>query len=426
MRPDIPETVRSGENFDFSELFGNEQMALGARCQLIQDAATQIEQKYQIPYHRKMLSRADRIVNIADRNGDPVEMLMFGSNNYLGIASHPLVRERVLAAIDNWGTGIGGPPMLNGYTSLTRSLEERLAGIKGQEDAMVFSSGFSANLAVTGGLMQKSDVCYYDEYSHASFYDGLRLSKGGARRFPHNDIDKLSDLIASRKGKSGDVFIGIEGVYSMDGDISNLNEIAPLCRDNNAILILDDAHGTGVMGGNGRGTCEHFGLCGAVDIVMGTFSKALAVNGGFLTASKAIIEYLRYSARSYMFSAAMPPGTIAAALGALDVIASEPERLSQLRKNTRYAQQSLNSLQWGFRLDNHTPILVLPTPPAMDIRAAANAFQEAGIFLNPVEFPAVPFENQRFRISLMSDHTTSDIDRLVETVNDVWRTHSLA
>jgi 8-amino-7-oxononanoate synthase len=417
-------TLRSAENFEFSDLFDNETMNLMARCQYVQDAAVRISQKYQIPYHREILTRADRFVHIADRNGNAAEMLMFGSNNYLGIASHPLVRERIMAAIDKWGTGTGGPPMLNGYTSLTKTLEERLAAMKGQEDAMIFSSGFGANLAVSSGLMQKSDVCYYDEHSHASFYDGLRLSRCKARRFPHNDIRKLTELVESRRGKTGDIYVGVEGVYSMDGDISDLNEIVLLCRENNAMLILDDAHGTGVMGPTGRGTCEYFGLCGAADIVMGTFSKSLAINGGFLAASKGIIDYLRYAARSYMFSAAMPPTTIAAALGALDVIEAEPERLLRLRENTTYAQRSLNALSWGFELNNPSPILVLPTPPEIDIRAAAHAFQEAGIFLNPVEFPAVPVENQRFRISIMSNHTTDDIDRLVETVNNVWTKHS--
>jgi glycine C-acetyltransferase len=272
-------------------------------------------------YLRSIVSPAGREVTVDDPFTDRHRsMLMFGSNNYLGLANHPDVISRVHKAIKDYGCGIGGPPLLNGYTKIVREAEERLAALKGDQDAMIFSSGFMANLGIIGALAQQSDVILFDELSHASFYDGTRLTKARSVSFKHNNLENLEFLLDQNTKTEGSIFVCVEGVYSMDGNLAPLDKIAPLCKRYNALLIVDDAHGTGVMGENGRGTAFHFQCSDDVDITMGTFSKVFATCGGFVTGSRRIINYLRFYARSYMFSASVPPPVIATVLGGLDLM----------------------------------------------------------------------------------------------------------
>lgn len=416
---------RSGENFDPASLFDKQRnLNLAQRAAYIDTMVRNDRALGRMPYHRVIGSAADREVLVHDHDA-PVarRMLMFGSNNYLGLANHPRVRERVLQAIRTYGTGIGGPPFLNGYLRITRELEERLAAHKEQEDALIYSSGFSANLALPSALSRRTDRVYYDEYSHASLFDGLRLGGIPAKRFAHNDVTHLESLLAQEKPAGRDVFVAVEGVYSMDGDLAPLDRIVPLCRRHGAISVVDDAHGTGVIGARGHGAGEHFGVAADIDVLMGTFSKTLAVSGGFVCASRPLIEYLRWMSRSYMFSAALAPPTIAAVHGALDVIEAEPERMEALRQNVAYTVASLNALPWGFCIDTPSAILIVPTPADMDIKAACGLLHEEGLFVNPVHYPAVPHGQERFRISLMSTHTRADIDRLVEVIDRIWREH---
>lgn len=419
----MEEPIRAGENFDLVyELFRGTDLMLDERLRGFYEIFEAERKSERVFYHRIIGSPAGREVMVEDRaSGGLRPMLMFGSNNYLGLGNHPYIREKVKEAIDTWGTGIGGPPFLNGYLKITQGLEERLAASKKKEAALIFSSGYSANLAVVAGLTRGVDKVLYDEYSHASFTDGMRMARVPAKRFPHNDLVRLERFLSTaRKDGTKDVFVGVEGVYSMDGDLAPLDKIVPLCKRHKAFLIVDDAHGTGVMGDHGGGTGEHFDVAADIDVLMATFSKAIGVNGGFLAASRALIEYLRFAARSYMFSAAMPPTTIAAIHAALDVIEREPQLLSLLRANVRYLSDQLNRLSWGFNVDTPSAIIVLEIPQNMDIRRAAADFQDRGIFINPVEFPAVPLSKQRFRISVMATHTKADLDRLVEAVDQVW------
>lgn len=419
------EMPRSGENFDPAALFDGRDLTLAQRAVYIDTMVRQDRADGRMPYHRVIGSAAGREVLVHDRDGVRAQrLLMFGSNNYLGLATHPKVRERVMRAIDQYGTGIGGPPLLNGYLRITRELEERLAAHKQQEDAMIFSSGFSANLALPGALARRTDCIYYDEYSHASLFDGLRLGDIPAKRFPHNDVSRLEAMLAKPRSSRQDVFVAVEGVYSMDGDLAPLDRIAPLCRRHGALLVVDDAHGTGVIGAHGCGAGEHFGVASQIDVLMGTFSKALAVSGGFVCASRPLIEYLRCMSRSYVFSAALPPPTIAAVHGALDVIESEPERMQALHDNVAYALAALNALPWGFTLHTDSAILIVPTPAQMDIRRASAYLHEQGLFINPVHYPAVPRGQERLRISLMCTHTRDDIDRLADGIDGLWRQYS--
>lgn len=346
--------------------------------------------------------------------GDVRPMLMFGSNNYLGLANDPLVLKRVEESLRQFGAGVAGPPMLNGTTSVHRQLECRLARLKCADDALLYSSGYAANLGWTTGLVGGRDALVLDERSHASTFDGARLSRGRLVTFRHNDVADLRATLAAlaASGEFVNLFVTVEGVYSMDGDVAPLDEIAPVCQQFDAFLVVDDAHGTGVLGENGRGAAEHFGVEGRVDLVMGTFSKALAVTGGFLAGSKEVIEYLRFFSRSYFFSASLPPTTAAAVLAGLDVIEQEPERRQELHENVRYLVQQLRSR--GIETESSSAIVPVRVPRG--IRRVACRLHDAGIFVNAIEYPAVPKGKERLRVSVTSEHTRQDIDRLVDAL----------
>lgn len=376
-------------------------------------------------YQRLVISPMDREVIVKDLyTGDHHKMLMFASNNYLGLANHPYVKKKVNEALHNYGVGIGGPPLLNGYSILMAELEQRLADLKQQESAMIFSTGFSTNLGLLAALVEEDDLVLHDELSHASFYDGLRLAQVKAISFKHNNLEDLEEkLKLNSKNRKGEIFIGIEGVYSMDGDLAPLDRMLPLIKKYKAICLLDDAHGTGVLGKRGSGTSEHFGLCKDIDIAMGTFSKSFGMTGGFLAASKEVINYIRYFARPYVFSASLPPTTLAAVLAGIDVIEKEPWRREMLMQNVQYATQQLRP--FGLVREPEAAIIALSVPQTMNLRKANYQFHQKGIFLNAIEYPAVPMDQQRFRISIMAEHTKKDIDQLVESIEQVWKDKSL-
>jgi glycine C-acetyltransferase len=415
------ELYQGGENFDLRDiLLKGRSLPLEERTAHFQDFLLSLRQHDENLCMRCIDSPSDRTVRVVDPiTGSQHEMLMFGSNNYLGLATHPHVVQQAAHAASVYGTGLSGPPLLNGYTTLHRQLEERLAALKGTEDAMIYSSGYGANVGMVSGLASRNDIILFDAYSHASFCDGIALSGAQSFHFFHNDVAHLSGLLEQIQTRPhNDVYVGVEGVYSMDGDLAPLDKIVPLCRKYGAHLMLDDAHGTGVMGLHGRGTAEFFGLDGQIPFTMGTFSKAFTVTGGFVAGEKAITDYLRYFARSYMFSASLPPSTIATVLAALDVLDHEPDRLTSLHDNVAYTADRLRRL--GFVTPSQSAIIPLRVPVGMDIRRASRAFHERGIFVNSVEYPAVPVSQQRFRLSVMATHTRQDIDRLIEVVEEVW------
>jgi glycine C-acetyltransferase len=412
---------RGGENFDLRDmLLRGRHMRLTDRTRFFGGFLRDLEDHGELLTRRCISSAADREVQVTDPvSGATRPMLMFGSNNYLGLATHPHLRARAEAALREFGAGVGGPPLLNGYTTLHRELEQRLAALKGAEDALIFASGYAANVGLVNGLMQKSDTVYYDAYSHASFCDGMKMAGVQALSFPHNDLKALRAMLATAGGgRTGDRYVAVEGVYSMDGDLAPLPGLIALCREFDAILLVDDAHGTGVLGAHGGGTAEHYGIKSESAISMGTFSKTFAVTGGFIAGPKPVIDYLRYFARSYMFSASLSPVVVATVLAGLDVLEQEPERRWHLRQNIAYAATCLNRA--GFDVHPTTPIVPLIVPEWMDIRRASRLFNEKGIFVNSIEYPAVPVTQQRFRISIMATHTGHDIERLTRAICEVW------
>lgn len=418
----VHEQYEGGENFDLRQiLLQGRNLRLHERTALFGSFLGKLESNREMQCLRRLATSTDREVLVGDpHTGLPRRMLMFGSNNYLGLATHPVVKERVKKVIDFYGVGVGGPPLLNGYTVLHHELEERLAALKQTEDALIFSSGYGANVGLAVGLFGQGDTVIADAYSHASFCDGVKLSGARALRFCHNDVGGLAHLLNEvRQRQHGEIFVGVEGVYSMDGDLAPLDALVPLCKQQGAIIVLDDAHGTGVMGPGGHGTASHFGLEGKIDITMGTFSKAFAVTGGFVAASKPIIDYLRFFARPYMFSASLPPMVVATVLACLDTIDREPEIVERLRENVRYAATGLQKLR--FAAHPQAAIIPLRVPAWMNIRRAARRLHELGIFVNSVEYPAVPVSQQRFRLSVMATHTHEDIDRLLSAIASVWK-----
>ncbi len=414
-----------GENFSLRDiLLQGRKMSLDERTKFFSHWIGTRRTQGESLYLRTATSMADRAVDYFDPwTGTVRSMLMFGSNNYLGLTSHPYVREQVKKAVDKFGSGIGGPPLLNGYTTLHSELEERLSALKGKEDTLVFQSGYGANVGLVSCLAGKHDTVVYDVHSHASFYDGIKMADAPAVKFGHNDVEELETILQGLSSRTtGDTFVGIEGVYSMDGSLAPLDRIVPVSKRYGAILMIDDAHGTGVTG-MGRGTPEHFGVADDVDIAMGTFSKAFGVVGGFVSTTKPIADYLRFFARSYMFSSSLAPAVLAAVIASLELLEKEPGIHRQLMDNIDYLTRGLHRL--GFGVNPQSAIIPLPVPQTLNIRKAAYHFHRAGIFINSIEYPAVPANQQRFRISMMATHTREDIDRLLEVVEEVWNVYNL-
>lgn len=366
------------------------------------------------PYFKAISRLAGPHVTVDGR-----DMIMVGSNNYLGLTTHPRVKAAALEALQEFGTSCSGSRFLNGTLDMHEKLEASLAEFTGKEAAQVFSTGFLTNQGVIAPLIGRSDTVVIDRLVHASIVEGVRLAFGKVRRFRHNDIESLRknlEVCADSKG----VLVVVDGVYSMEGDIAPLPPIVEACKEYGARIMVDDAHGLGVLGANGRGTLEHFGLSDDVDLVMGTFSKSFASLGGFVAGDARVISYIKHHSRALIFSAAMPPSAIAAAQAALDVIRSEPEIRENLWRNTRFLMDAVVGL--GFETGpTETPIV--PLIVGDDIRAAyfwKRLFDE-GLFTNCVLAPGVPEGSQRIRMCLMATHTMEDLEKVVEICGRVGK-----
>ena len=365
-------------------------------------------------YYRGISSPQDPVVTM-----DGQKVVMLGSNNYLGLTSHPAVKEASAAAVMRYGTGCAGSRLLNGTLDIHIELEERLAAFMRSEAALTFSTGFQVNLGVLSCLLGRQDVAFLDSMDHASIIDGVRLGFGKSLKYKHNDMADLEGKLARTSDDKGKL-IAVDGVFSMEGDIANLPEIVKLKNSYGARLLVDDAHGIGVLGESGRGTGEHFGIEHEVDLVMGTFSKSLATVGGFIASSNEVVDFIRHNARSGIFSAAMPPGTAAAALKAIAIVEAEPERRKQLWESTHYMRQELQGL--GFDT-GHSESPVIPIAVGEDFAAfsMAKRLQEEGVFVNPIVTPAVPPGQGMIRTSYMATHRREHLDRALTAIAKVGR-----
>jgi 8-amino-7-oxononanoate synthase len=366
------------------------------------------------PYFKPISESEDTVVVIEGQ-----KRIMLGSNNYLGLTHHPKVLEAASRALHIYGSGCTGSRFLNGTLDLHLQLEEALARFLGKEDCIVFSTGYNANLGLISGLVSKGDVVFLDKLDHASIVDGAKMSYGNTVRFNHGDLAGLERKLAQCAEPGGRMVI-VDGVYSMEGDIADLAGLLKVCRRYGAALAVDDAHSIGVLGPNGDGTAAHFGLTDEVDIVAGTFSKSLASIGGFVAASRQVINYLRHHSRPLIFTAALPPANTAGVLAAVAVIQTEPERREQLWTNTRRLADGFRSL--GFDTGpSETPIVPILIGPLDKTLVMWRKVFDAGVFTNPVVPPAVAPSQCRLRTSVMATHTADQIDYCLETVGRIGR-----
>jgi len=336
------------------------------------------------------------------------KVLMFGSNSYLGLTNHPKVKEAAIAAINKYGTGCAGSRFLNGTLDLHIELEQKIAEFIGKDEAIVFSTGYQVNQGALPALTGRKDYIIIDELNHASIIVGRQLSHSIAKKFKHNNMASLERVLKSCEPDAIKLIV-VDGVFSMEGDIVNLPEIVRLSKKYGASIYVDEAHGLGVLGKTGRGTCEHFGLTDDVDLIMGTFSKSLAAIGGFIAGDKEVINYLRHNARSYIFSASNTPASTAATLAALEILKSEPERLKHLWDVTNYALKVLR--QAGFEIGNtETPIIPLYIRDNDKTFLITQRLFEDGVFVNPVVSPAVAPDSTLIRFSLMATHSFEQVD----------------
>ncbi|MCA9938468.1 MAG: pyridoxal phosphate-dependent aminotransferase family protein [Anaerolineales bacterium] len=345
-------------------------------------------------------------------------IIMIGSNNYLGLTTHPRVREAARKAIDEFGTSCTGSRFLNGTLRLHMELEERLAAFVGKEAALVFSTGMQANLGAISCLLGPNDYAIIDKANHASIVDGCRLGGGQVKRFRHNDMQHL-EMVLSRIPSDAGKLIIVDGVYSMEGDIAPLDKIVPICRRYGARLYVDDAHSLGVLG-KGRGTAAHFGLVDQVDLIMGTFSKSFASIGGFVAGDADIISFIKHNARSLIFSASLPASNVMAAMTALDIMESEPEHVERLWKNGHKMLHGLTEL--GFDTGHtQTPIIPIIIGENDPTYLTWKLLYERGLYTNPVRTPAVPPGRSLLRTSYMATHTEQQLDRALDILASTGR-----
>ena len=370
------------------------------------------------PYFRAISSEQDPEVII---NGKKV--LMFGSNCYSGLVNDPRIKEAAIEATKKYGTGCAGSPFLNGTLDIHKELEQAIAKYIGKEDVMIYSTGFEVNLGVVSCLTGREDYILWDEQDHASIIEGRRLSFSTCLKYKHNDMESLEKQLqkcAPDKVK----LIVTDGVFSMEGDVANLPEIVRLAKKYNASVMVDEAHGIGVFGKGGRGTCDHFGVTKDVDLVMGTFSKSFASLGGFIATDKEITNYLRHHSRSYIFTASITPASTAAALKALEIMQAEPERQEHLWEITNFALEGFRNM--GCEIGNtSTPIIPLFIRDDFKTYHVVRDLFDAGLFVNPVVSPAVAPQDTLIRFSLMATHTKEQVEYALETIQKVFRKYQL-
>ena len=361
---------------------------------------------------------------ITSKQGTEVEMeghkvLMFGSNAYTGLTGDQRVIDAAKAALDKYGSGCAGSRFLNGTLDLHVQLEKELAAFEGKDDALCFSTGFSVNAGVIPAVVGRGDYLICDDRDHASIVDGRRQSFARQLHYKHNDMEDLENILKSLPYEAVKLIV-VDGVFSMEGDLCNLPKLVELKHKYNCSLMVDEAHGLGVFGRQGRGVCDHFGLTDEVDLIMGTFSKSLASIGGFIAGDKDTINYLRHTTRTYIFSASDTPAATAAAMEALHIIQQEPERIEHLWKVTNYALKRFR--EEGFEIgETESPIIPLYIHDVEKTFLVTKLAFEAGVFINPVIPPACAPQDTLVRFALMATHTEEEVERGVQALTKIFK-----
>ncbi|HCZ22961.1 MAG TPA: 8-amino-7-oxononanoate synthase [Rikenellaceae bacterium] len=366
------------------------------------------------PYFRAITSKQGPVVTMGGHR-----VLMFGSNAYTGLTGDDRVIEAGKKALDKYGSGCAGSRFLNGTLDIHVQLEKELAEFEHKEDALCFSTGFFVNSGVIPAVVGRGDYLICDDRDHASIVDGRRLSFATQLHYKHNDMADLERVLAKLPHEAVKLIV-VDGVFSMEGDLANLPAIVELKHKYNCSIMVDEAHGLGVFGKDGRGVCDHFGLSDEVDLIMGTFSKSFGSLGGFISGDETIINYLKHNSRSLIFSASMTPAAVAAASRALDIMIEEPERREKLWKVTHHAQKAFkeNGFDTGHTQSPIIPLFVRDTIKAMKIVRMA---YEKGVFITPVIAPAVPEKDVLIRFALMATHTCEQVDEAVEKLTSIFK-----
>lgn len=376
--------------------------------------AKEAKEKGYYPYFKAIQSGADVEVTI-----DGKRMIMIGSNNYLGLTQDKRVKEAAVKAIEKYGSGCTGSRFLNGTLDIHEELEQRLAQFMHKPACLIFSTGFQTNQGVISVLVGKDDTVVIDRANHASIVDGCRLAFGRTIKYKHNDMDELERIIKELPDPKS-VLVVVDGVFSMEGDIANLAGIVRLKKKYGFRIMVDDAHSIGVLGKNGRGTPEHFGVETEVDLVMGTFSKSFASLGGFIVGDELVISYIKHHSRALIFSASMPPSAVATVIAALDILIKEPQRRERLWQITRRMHSDYKKL--GFNIGpTQTPIIPLILGDDMRTFAFWKLLFNNGVFANPVISPAVPPDGALIRTSYMATHTDAELDKVLEICHKVGK-----
>ncbi len=370
------------------------------------------------PYFHALESRQDVEVIMEGKHS-----IMLGSNNYLGLTTDPDIVAAGIAAFERYGSGCSGSRFLNGTLSLHLELERELAAFLRKDAVVTFSTGFQSNLGIISALVGRNDYVLCDRENHASIYDGCKLSYGKMLRYRHNDMVDLERQLQKVPESAGKLIV-TDGVFSMGGDIAKLPEIVALAKAYGARIMVDDAHGLGVIGEGGRGTASYFGLEEEVDIYMGTFSKSLASLGGYMAASQEVADYVRHNSRPFIFSASITPASCAVALAALRKLCAQPQLVDQLSQISGYMRQKLLEAGVKIRL-SETPIIPIFTYDAITTLTINKELYEAGVYVNPVLPPATPEDQCLLRTSLMATHTPSLIDEAVGIIAQVLKRHGL-
>ncbi len=366
------------------------------------------------PYYKPIESEQSTVVKIHGR-----DVLMFGSNSYLGLSNDPRLKEATIEAVRKYGTSCSGSRFLNGTLDIHVALEEKLARLVGKEAAVCFSTGFQVNLGVVSALCGHHDYLLLDSLDHASIIEGSRLSFGRVWKYNHNDMDNLESKLKQCHPDAIKLIV-TDGVFSMEGDIVPLPEMVALAEKYDADIMVDDAHALGVLGHQGRGTADHFGLTDKVDLIMGTFSKSFGSLGGFIAADFDVINYLKHNARSLIFSASMPPANVAAVSCAVDIMLSEPERIQHLWDLSNYARSQFQ--ERGFDTGHsETPIIPLFVRNSEKSFWLCNRLLEDGVFVTPVIAPAVPDSDSLIRFALMATHTFAQVDEAIDKITRAFR-----
>jgi glycine C-acetyltransferase len=349
---------------------------------------------------------------------DGREVINLASNNYLGLADHPKLIEAQVEAATRFGAGSGAVRTISGTMSIHMQLEERIADFKRTEACVVFQSGFAANSGTVAAILSPEDHIVSDALNHASIIDGCRLSKAKIHVFPHKDTERAAEILKELDGAGGHKLLITDGVFSMDGDIGPLPALVEMAERHGAIMMIDDAHSSGVLGRNGRGTVDHFGLHGRVDVQVGTLSKAIGVLGGYVCGSRDLIEFLYHRARPFLFSTSHPPAVAAACLAAFDILEKEPERIERLWENTGYFKSHLKTA--GFDTGaSETPITPIMIGEAKTAHAFSAALFENGLLATGIGFPTVPEGKARIRTIVTATHTRDMLDRALEILTSV-------